>query len=225
MQEIIQTRALVLGSIPHKELNQILSLFSPTLGRISVYMRNTKKSVIEQGALCSALTVGEFTIRQTRTDLYRFEEGKALNLHFPLRKEYPLLETALLCLKSLKEGVWRGAPSPELFHLTLKILERIPYFTQPQTALALFRIKLLKHEGLLSGNAYCSHCKKTAPLYFQEGELYCEKHISYQAQRWEEKELNELFTLYHAKNFQEIETMEGIDESKIEDLYKDLYLR
>jgi DNA repair protein RecO (recombination protein O) len=213
VKEILHTQALVLGSTPYKERDSIVSLFSLEKGRLSVYIRNTKKSVLENGALTSPLTIGNFTLNPSRTDLYRFVEGKAIELHLPLREDYTLLTTALECLKVLKESQWRGSPAPHLYLLLCRLLQHLPNFKTPELAIPLLQTKLLKHEGLISGNAACPVCKSPATHYF-DGEFYCTKHASPYSQQWEQKAIEELLRLFHCRSFQEIEEYKLLDSSR-----------
>jgi DNA repair protein RecO (recombination protein O) len=215
MKKTIHTPALVLGATPHRERDLILSLFSPDYGRLSLYMRNTKKSVIENGALASPLTVGLFTLHPSRTDLYRFVEGKAVELHLPLREDYTLLITALECLKIVKQTQWRGCPSPHLFHLICQLLKHLPKFEKPKLALSLLRIKLLKHEGLISSSAHCPLCQNEGS-YFYEGQFYCREHAPKFSEEWEKETKEGCFTIYNARNFPEIETLTISEQSEKE---------
>ena len=205
--ETIQTQAIVLSSIPYKERDKILSLFSPSLGLFSLYMGNTRKSVLENGALASPLSVGYFHIRPSRSDLYRFIEGKVLNPHLPLREDYTLLSTALDCLNSLKNSQWKAEPAPSLYELFLKILQWLQNTPSPEKVLPFFQLKILKHEGLFSGHAVCSSCGKQQKGSFQGAEFFCEAHLSEPANLWNSSELLAVEELFHARSFQQVERL------------------
>jgi recombinational DNA repair protein (RecF pathway) len=93
-----------------------------------------------------------------------------------------------------------GKQSHELFALSCAIFQKISSFDHPEILAALFRVKMLLHEGLLSIDKGCSQCEGPA-LHLCEGESYCLKHAGCPGWTFAPEEWSHLHLLATARSF------------------------
>lgn len=170
----METLGLVLRSIDYRDRQKIVTLFTPE-GLFSFIIKglNPKKPQLLQ--LTTPLTLAEYELKETRGELYRFVDGTPHTSHPSLRSSYATLEAGLTIAGHLLSTQLPGKPAPALYQLTLSYLANLP--RDPATLLASFRIKLLKHEGLLNLSPNCLYCDRPA-LFLSRGESTCDKHRS-----------------------------------------------
>ncbi len=145
---ITTTRAIVLRSVPFKDNQKILTLFSKQLGILSMILKglSPKKSFLLSfgEVFCEA----EFTFTKKRSDLVIFTEGTILSLHLPLREALSHLQIATALTQAILRSQLPGKPDPELYALLSCFLKQIPLFSQPAPLLACFYLKFLMQEGI-----------------------------------------------------------------------------
>lgn len=193
---------IILKSTDYKESNRILSIFTPHAGIISVIVKRISKKKPTLINLTSPLCRAEFVYRKGRSQLYSFIDGTILDLHLPLRHSYKHLQTAGNMLSAIATTQFPEKPVPVLYHLLLSYLKKLPTFSKPEVLFASFKLKLLKHEGLLSITETCNLCQKRNARTLAEGEslcLTCAPHGSYP---FSEEEWKALLVLFEARTFE-----------------------
>lgn len=193
---------IVLKSTDYKESNRILSIFTPHAGVINVIVKRISKKKTTLINLTSPLCRAEFVYRKGRSQLYSFIDGTILDLHLPLRHSYKHLQTAGNMLRAIATTQYPEKPVPILYYLLLSYLKKLPTFSKPKVLFASFKLKLLKHEGLLSITEICNHCQKRSARTLVEGEslcLTCAPHGSYP---FSKEEWKALLVLFEARTFE-----------------------
>lgn len=141
------SKAIVLRSIPFKDNQKILSLFSEHFGLISLLVKGISPKKPSTNSLCELFCEAEFIFSRGNSDLKKFQDGSLLNLHLPLRNKLSYLKTASSMTHALLKSQMPETPAPHLYALLSSFLKQIPSFESQETLLGCFYLKLLKHEG------------------------------------------------------------------------------
>lgn len=141
---------LVLRSIDFRDRQKILTLFTPTMGIVSLIVKGINRKKSHLLTLTSPFTCGEYLFRVSRSTLYTFRDGTPLKTHNELRDNLDHIEAATLLVKALLTSQLPEKPAPDLYALTLTYLGLLSTVENPAAITSSFLLKLLKHEGLLS---------------------------------------------------------------------------
>lgn len=195
---------IVLKATDYKESSRIVSLFTKHSGMISLIVKRLSPRKPTLINLTTPLCRAEFIYRKGRSSLFTFIDGSILDLHLPLRKSYLYLKTAGNCLKMIHTTQLPEKPAPKLYHLLSLSLKNMPLFSDPSALHCLFKLKLLKHEGLLSIDTLCSRCQKEPPKCLTQGEGLCARCAKTGGVFLNQEEWQTLFKLLFARSFKEL---------------------
>lgn len=218
--ETIRSEGIILQSLPLRDWDLLITAFTKEFGVMKFYYKKGQSKKRNKGALTSPLTCAEFICRKGNFDLIPLSEISVIDLHIDLRKTLEFLEYSCSWLKLIQRSQLPGKPAPNLYLLLKAFLRSLPQFPKPETLHACFLLKLLRHEGLIELNPFCSVCNE--PAAFQAGEPFCASHCSTNAIPFNANELDLMQTLTFCRSLKEIEN-ERIDFSfleKISQLYK-----
>jgi DNA repair protein RecO (recombination protein O) len=148
--ELKRLEGVILGNLLFEEKDRICTLFSKEEGLIKFLARNTQSTKSAYRALTDPLSKGEFVLKKGRGELFLFREGKLLEAHLSLRNDYSVLDAACSMGKALLSGLAQQQPAPKLYELFCYFLMRLPASSYPETLSLAFKLRLLRHEGLLS---------------------------------------------------------------------------
>lgn len=144
----ISTKAIVLRTLPFKENQKIITVFSEDLGMASIIMKKIGSHKTNPIVFSELFCEAEFVCAKKNSDLLTFCEGEILNLHLPLRSQLSYLKTALSFATALLRSQMPGKPSRALYALLSSFLRQIPCAPNLQSLLNCFYLKILIHEGL-----------------------------------------------------------------------------
>ncbi len=182
--KLIRCEGVVLQSLPFKERDLIVTLFSSE-GLVKLFVRG------KRSALMTPLTRGEFHFSLGRSDLNQFKEGSILAQHLSLRERIESLESACHMAEALLRTQLPGKSAPDLYALFVHLLGSISKASEPKDVVLLFRLKLLMHEGSLQLSEGCAICEKEATKRYG-GERFCELHAPRGAIEVDERQLRAL---------------------------------
>lgn len=151
-----KTKGIVLRSIPFKDRQKILTIFTEEIGLMTLIIKGLSKSsylLPFTETFCEA----EWIYARKSSDLCVFHDGSIFNLHLPLRQKYTFLQTALEMAHAILSTQMAGKHSPDLYVLFSAYLKQIPQSLFPNTLLASFYLKMLKHEGVLDRSLFQSY--------------------------------------------------------------------
>ena len=148
--QYITTPAIVLRSIPFKDHQKIVTVFSKELGMISMIVKGLSSKKLFKLPFCESFCEVELVLSKKQGDLFTFHEGSIINLHLPLRDQLSQLYTASSMAKAILESQLPEKPAPLLYALFSICLHQVPIFFCQNTLLACFYLKILKHEGIFS---------------------------------------------------------------------------
>lgn len=222
-QTIHLTEAIILRVIPFKENDQILFLFTPDAGLIKVFLKGYRMRKKGQG-VCMPLNLVEVSYKEKKGEIFDCQEITTLESFPFLRKELLFLEVACDLSHAVLSSQCVGRSSPQLYSLFLFYLKKIPQTSFPWVLASSFRLKLLKHDGLVIYPMICQECQNILEneAFLQGGETWCEKHDPGNSQVLSSSELQKLYRLALCQNFQEIkaEEMTSSLQRKIEEYFE-----
>lgn len=156
----VSTHAIVLRHVSYRDSDRMLTLFSPTMGRVDVLARGCRK---QKSALCSATEVfctGEYQLYQNR-DRYTLTGCAIQESYYSLREDYDRLVHGAYMLNLCEAAIQPGEVSPELFACLLGALARLAYGEpdQPLEALtAAFLLQFAQGQGYKPELDRCVQC-------------------------------------------------------------------
>lgn len=135
----------MLKVVPYKERSTILTLFTKEAGiRPCILFGST----VAKKQLATPLCHGEFILKSGK-GMDTVSDSTLFSLQLHLRHSLPHLQTAGKIAHILNKTQLENKPSPALFELTIRCLQKLPEY-DPNSILACFITKLLLHEGALS---------------------------------------------------------------------------
>lgn len=203
-----KTEGIVLKTVPFKENDRILSLFTPDYGVISLYVRGLSKKNTALINLTTPLCRAEYLFRKKRSDLYHFIDGSIIDLHLPLRRSYHHLASAGKMVQAISKSQMPGKSGKRLYQLLSAYLKKLPETSFPETFWASFALKLLKHEGLLSVDPLCLLCKQLDASHLFMGESRCGKCTDPTGTSFSTLDWKTLQILTHVRLFDPLLTLE-----------------
>jgi DNA repair protein RecO (recombination protein O) len=207
-QDFQQAEGIILRAIPFRDHDQILSIFTQTVGVIKVLYRGSKTQKIQ--GICQPLTkVGVF-YREKKGEIFHCQELTLVESLSFLRKELLYLEVACDLLQVILTSQLIGKAAPQLYALLCIYLKKIPQTFNPWTLTVSFRLKLLKHDGLAAFPFVCSECQQLLQIaaYTRESEGWCMNHQPLGSLVWQQNELQQVYRLVNCQNYREICTDE-----------------
>lgn len=150
MPEMEKDEGLVLRSLDFRDRQKILTLFTENFGMISLIVKGIHRKSSHLLTLTSPFTRGEYLFRVGKSHLFAFKDGTPLATNHALRANLTHIEAATALVKALLDSQLPEKPAPALYQLTKTYLEILPDFEEPNSLIASFLLKLLKHEGHLS---------------------------------------------------------------------------
>lgn len=171
--------AIVLRYVNYRDNDRMLTLFSPTKGRIEALARGCRKP---RSAILNAselFALGDYEL---------YERGNHLTVisavltetFYPLRTDFDRLAVGTYLLGVIEQIVQPGVPAQETFMLLLHTLSRLTFSPQPwRPLLSGFLLHLSACEGYRPRLRHCVHCGRAIEehesVWFDlaEGGLVC----------------------------------------------------
>jgi DNA repair protein RecO (recombination protein O) len=149
VQELLCTEGMILRAASFRDYDQILTLFTPDRGILKLFCKGNKKKRRLQGAYMP-LTRVEVVYKEKNSDLFACEDVALLQSYHSLRENLPALQAACDFLQALYQSQVVGKEAPQLYNLLTFYLDKLNQIPDPWILALSFRLKILKHEGLLS---------------------------------------------------------------------------
>lgn len=171
--------AIVLRYANYRDNDRMLTLFSPTQGRIEALARGCRKPRSPILNASELFALGDFELYQKGAHL-TVVSAQMIETFYPLRADFDRLSVGTYLLNVVENIVQPGVPAQELFMLLLHTLSRLTFTDQPWRPLvAGFLLHLSACEGFRPRLRHCVHCGKrlaeTESTWFDhaEGGLVC----------------------------------------------------
>lgn len=170
--QVVETEGIVLKSIPFKEGDKIVTLFTAKEGLIKLYVKGPRQAM---SALTFPFVRAEYLCVRGRGEFFRLREGKLLSSNLFLRDSLEHLlaaeEMTLFLLRSMGER-----ESEELFSLFVSYFEGMKEVSALTPHLLSFFLKVYKMEGMWQLQNRCLHCHLPLESSMRyRGERFCKK--------------------------------------------------
>jgi DNA repair protein RecO (recombination protein O) len=205
-QNFQHTEGIILRTIPFRDYDQIITLFTPHVGILKILYKGSRSKRRGAQGLCLPLTQVEVVYREKKGEIFACQEITLMNPFSFLRKELHHLQAACELLQVVLASQLTGKAAPALYALLCFYLEKIPCTLNPWTLTTSFRLKLLRHEGLSTIPFICSACQRLlhTVAYTHKSEAWCLDHRPTESQVWESKELEQIYRLTTCQSYREI---------------------
>lgn len=156
----IITQGIVLRHADYREHDRMLTLLSPTLGRVEALCRGCKRP---QSPLLSAsewFALGEYELFSGKGHM-TVTSCRVTETFFPLSSDYEKLKYATYLLSVTEAAVQPGDRAVELFTLLARSLSRLAYTEKdPQAVAAAFLLHFSAVNGWRPRLSHCVRCGK-----------------------------------------------------------------
>ena len=118
---IINTQGIVLKSVPYKENDLILTIFSRKLGKVSVIARGAKKSKSSLLSSSQIFAYSNFTLKR-EGNMYRVTQSEIIKSFYNLSYDFEAFSYATYILKLIDSFMIENQPNNRLFILLAQSL-------------------------------------------------------------------------------------------------------
>ena len=209
----IKTNAIVLRRADCKESDRMLTLFSPTLGRVEALCRGCRRQKSPLLASSEVFASGEYVLWQG-ADRTTVESCSLADSFYPLREDWDRLSHGMYWLELCLGSVQPGEENARLFLLLLRSLAHLAYGKEPPrrvsavflmgiVSLMGFRpsVRLCRSCGrplgadasgasfsVRAGGVLCGNCREPDAVPLDAGELACLQGVMKRGLDWLEEE-------------------------------------
>ncbi|MBQ7784833.1 MAG: DNA repair protein RecO [Clostridia bacterium] len=154
----ITTHAIVVRRADYRENDRMITLFSPTLGRIDALCRGCRRQKSPLMAASELFCSGEYVLYQSRehTTVVSCTVG---DTYYALRSDYERLSHGMYCLELCAAAIQPAQENERLFLLLLKSLAHLCYGEiQPRRVTAVFLMGMTSLLGFRPQVGRCAKC-------------------------------------------------------------------
>ena len=166
-------RALVLREVKYKEADKILTLLTPTDGKLTVKASGALRKSCRYGAAAQALCYSEMTLFENRGK-WNIKEAETIEQFLPLRNDLTALSLGMYIAEALETAGDEDSPGGAMLQLGLNSLYALSTARWPQEHIkAVIELRLMCIAGFLpqldgegalfSLNGGCVHALGEAP--------------------------------------------------------------
>ena len=155
---LYNTQAVVLRSMPLGEADRLLTLFSPTLGKLRATARGVRKPTSKLGGHLDPLTRSSLTLAKGQS-LDTITGADTLDGFLPVKSDLERLSQAIYLTELVDALNPLEAPSPPVYALLLEGLEGLGSDPDTEPLLRHLELRLLAHTGFLPELHHCVECR------------------------------------------------------------------
>ena len=178
---MVQTEntAIVLRHADYRENDRMVTLLSPTRGRIDALIRNCRKPKSHNLNSGELFALGDYMLTDTGGRII-VTSVNLIETFYPLRSDYDNLTYGIYLLNLVEAVAEPDQEQKELFMLLLHTLSRLTFYSQePKPLLAGFLLHFAACQGFRPRLEHCVNCGKKmeeGPFFFdrEEGGLCCD---------------------------------------------------
>lgn len=174
-----ENTAIVLRFANYRDNDRMLTLLSPTRGRLDVMLRNCRKPKSQFLNAGELFALGDYLLYESGGHA-TVTSVNLIETFYPLRSDYDRLTCGVYLLNLVEAVAEPEQEQQELFMLLLHTLSRLAFSDQPwKPLLSGFLLHFSACQGFKPRLNHCVHCGKRAeepPFFFdaEEGGLCCE---------------------------------------------------
>ncbi|WP_353894361.1 DNA repair protein RecO [Proteinivorax hydrogeniformans] len=180
---LVNTKALVLKSIPFKESDLIVTLFTQKFGKINVLVKGAKKMKSKLSYSVQMFTFGDYLLYKKNNNLPILRQGD-VDLTFKNHSfDLGVLSAAYYICEFVNFFMLENEHNQKLFRLTEKTMRMLTtHKEKSKTILATFKIKamaLMGYSPYLTGCVLCGEKNENYIFSVPQGGLVCESCLPY----------------------------------------------
>ena len=171
----LNTKGLVVRVTPYNDTDAILSILTPSHGKLAVKARGLRRKNIPLTAPCQLLAYAEFVLFEYR-GMYTINEAHSVELFSSLRKDLQKLSLGSYFAQAAETMSQEDLPNPELLSLVLNCLYGLSKLDVPEVQVkAVFELRSACLSGYAPDLYGCYRCGCENPDRFDisEGHLEC----------------------------------------------------
>ena len=156
----VTTQGIVLRHADYREHDRMLTLLSPSMGRVEALCRGCKRPQSPLLAASEWFALGEYVLYAGKGHM-TVTACDLTESFFPLRTDYEKLTYATYLLSIAEAAAQPGERAVELFTLLARSLSRLAYTEKdPQAVCAAFLLHFSAVSGYRPRLSHCVHCGK-----------------------------------------------------------------
>ncbi len=174
-----ENTAIVLHTANYRDADRMLTLFSPTRGRIDALARGCRRPKSHLLNSAELFALGDYDLYE-KNGRYTVVSASLIETFFPLREDYERLVVGTYLLGVCSAVIQPAQSAQNLFMLLLHTLSRLTFSDQEwRPLLSGFLIHFTADQGVRPRLMHCVRCGKRVPLeenaYFdlREGGTVC----------------------------------------------------
>ena len=171
----LNTKGLVVRVTPYNDTDAILSILTPSHGKLAVKARGLRRKNSPLTAPCQLLAYAEFVLFEYR-GMYTINEAHSVELFSSLRKDLQKLSLGSYFAQAAETMSQEDLPNPELLSLVLNCLYGLSKLDVPEVQVkAVFELRSACLSGYAPDLYGCYRCGCENPDRFDisEGRLEC----------------------------------------------------
>ena len=171
----LNTKGLVVRVTPYNDTDAILSILTPSHGKLAVKARGLRRKNSPLTAPCQLLAYAEFVLFEYR-GMYTINEAHSVELFSSLRKDLQKLSLGSYFAQAAETMSPEDLPNPELLSLVLNCLYGLSKLDVPEVQVkAVFELRSACLSGYAPDLYGCYRCGCENPDRFDisEGRLEC----------------------------------------------------
>ena len=154
----ITTNAIVVRRADYRENDRMITLFSPTLGRIDALCRGCRRQKSPLMAASEMFCTGEYVLYQSREHT-TVVSCSVSDTYYALRDDYDRLSHGMYCLELCAAAIQPAQENERLFLLLLKTLAHLCYGEiEPRRVTAVFVMGMTSLLGFRPQVGRCAKC-------------------------------------------------------------------
>jgi len=142
-----KTIGLLLQSFPYLSSHRILKVLTPKAGLLTFMARF---GASKRAALTTPFLLADWIYAKDKKEIHTLTDASLVDNFSSLKQTYERVEAAGKLAQDLLRTQLPGKPTEAPFELAVACLRKIDIFSNPETLVAAFRLKLLVVEGLLN---------------------------------------------------------------------------
>lgn len=167
--------ALVLRVTAYKDYDALLTVLTPSHGKLTVKARGVRRRNSPLTASCQLLAYSEFTLFEYK-GMYTVNEASSIQLFQTLRKDLQKLSLGTYFAQVAEVISQEDMPNPDLLSLVLNCLHALSKLDLPESQIkAVFELRSACLSGYMPNLSTCPNCGKLNPDRFDlsEGTVIC----------------------------------------------------
>lgn len=156
---VYQTEAIIIRRIKLGEADRILTLYTPTLGKLKAVAKGTRRPKSKLGGHVELLTHSLLMLARGR-NLDIITQAQTINNFLPLKDNLEGISYGLYVLELIDSFAAENIEDHRLFDLLLNTLHQLSQANDGQLALRYFELHLLDFIGYRPQLRQCVNCSK-----------------------------------------------------------------